>query len=98
MKLLAVEHETGLEVLYVAGSVASLFGLIPLVLQGWAAIRGRFPRRHAQFDEPVEVRRIDNAGRLQEEHLHLPKMSASLLHIGTFAPTVSMVSNLWRTR
>ncbi|MGA3333582.1 MAG: hypothetical protein ABSC62_05390 [Terracidiphilus sp.] len=93
-KLLLVEHETGLEVLYIAGSIASLFGLIPLVLQGWAAIRGRFPGRHAQMDGPVEIRRIDNAGRLQEEHLRSQQLSASLLHIGTFAPTVSMAAAL----
>jgi len=93
-KLLLVEHETGLEVLYIAGSIASLFGLIPLVLQGWAAIRGRFPGRHAKMDGPVEIRRIDNAGRLQEEHLHSQQLSASILHIGTFAPTVSMAATL----
>lgn len=92
--LLLVEHETGLEILYIAGSIASLFGLIPLVLQGWAAIRGRFPGRRAQMDGPVEIRRIDNAGRLQEEHLHSHQQSTSLLHIGTFAPTVSLAATL----
>ncbi len=94
VKLLLVEHETGLEVLYIAGSIASLFGLIPLILQGWAAIRGRFPGRRPHMDGPVEIRRIDNAGRLQEEHLHSHQQSASLLHIGTFAPTVSLAATL----
>ena len=85
VKLLLVEHETGLEVLYIAGSIASSFGLIPLILQRWAAIRGRFPGRHAQFGGPVEIRRVDNAGHLQEEHLHSRQFSASFFHIGTFA-------------
>lgn len=85
VKLLLVEHETGLEVLYIAGSIASSFGSIPLILQRWAAIRGRFPGRHAQFGGPVEIRRVDNAGHLQEEHLHSRQFSASFFHIGTFA-------------
>jgi len=33
--LILVEHETGLEILCIAGSIASLIGLVPLVLQGW---------------------------------------------------------------
>ena len=94
IKLLLVEHETGLEVLYIAGSIASLVGLIPLVLQGWAAIRHRFPGHHMRIDGPVEIRRIDQTGHLQEEHLHSRQLSTSFLHIGTFAPTISMATTL----
>ena len=39
-KIIVVEHETGLEILYVAGSIASLIALIPLVLQAWGSVRG----------------------------------------------------------
>jgi hypothetical protein len=67
-KIIVVEHETGLEILYIAGSIASLIGLIPLVLQSWGAIRGYLDRRHANHIRSVEIRRIDNAGELREDH------------------------------
>ena len=35
-KIIVVEHETGLEILYIAASIASLVGVIPLVLQCWS--------------------------------------------------------------
>ncbi|MGA3130674.1 MAG: hypothetical protein ABSD59_07725 [Terracidiphilus sp.] len=91
-KLLLVEHETGLEILYIAGSIASLFSLVPMILQGWAAIRGRFPRRGRLINHPVEIRRIDHAGHLHEEHLHDHQLSASLAPMGTLAPAVAMAA------
>jgi hypothetical protein len=89
-----VEHETGLEILYIAGSIASLLGLIPLVLQGWAAIRGRFPRRGASFDYPVEIRQIDQTGRLHEEHLHPRQLSASLMPMGSLVSAITTAGTL----
>lgn len=93
-KLLFVEHETGLEVLYIAASIASLLSLIPLVLQGWALIRGRLPGRHAPNDAHAEIRRIDQAGRLHEEHVHARQPSPSLLAMGTLAPAITMAGTL----
>jgi len=93
-KLLLVEHETGLEILYIAGSIASLFSLVPMILQGWAAIRGRFPRRGRLINPPVEIRRIDHAGRLQEEHLHDPQLSVPLLPMGALAPAVTIAATI----
>lgn len=69
-KVIVVEHETGLELLYVAGSIASLIGLVPLILQGWRALRSHFQHRHTGSTHPIEIRRIDAAGHLQEEHVH----------------------------
>ena len=43
-KVIVVEHETGLELLYIAGSIASLIGLIPLVIQAWGSVRGYLDR------------------------------------------------------
>ncbi|HUV68317.1 MAG TPA: hypothetical protein VMW15_01560 [Terracidiphilus sp.] len=91
-KLLLVEHETGLEILYIAGSIASLFSLVPMILQGWAAIRGRFPRRGRLINQPVEIRRIDQAGRLHEEHLHDHQLSAPSLPMGTLAPAFTIAA------
>ncbi len=88
-RLLLVEHETGLEILYIAGSIASLLGLIPLVLQGWAAIRGRLPRHGASLDYPVEIRQIDQTGRLNEKHLHPHQLSASLMPMGSFFSAIA---------
>jgi hypothetical protein len=93
-KMLLVEHETGLEILYIAGSIASLLGMIPLVLQGWTAIRRRFPRRRASLDHPVEIRRIDQTGRLREEHLHPRQLSASMTPMGSLVSAVTTAGTL----
>lgn len=77
-KIIVVEHETGLEILCIAGSIASLIGLIPLVLQCWGAIRGYRNRRHANDIRRVEIRRIDTAGNLHEDYLRDLPGSSSL--------------------
>lgn len=66
-KLIMVEHETGLEILYIVGSIASIVGLIPLVLQAWGKVRGYFDSRHVHACEAVEIRRLDKGGKLCEE-------------------------------
>jgi hypothetical protein len=86
MKIIVVEHETGLEILYVAGSIASLVGLIPLVLHAWGAIRGYIDRRHANHIRSIEIRRIDTAGKLHEDHQHhFPISSAFPINISNSA-------------
>src|ERR1700733_2807671 len=47
-KVIIVEHETGLEILYVASSIASLLGLIPTILNFWSWIRDGRNRHHSQ--------------------------------------------------
>jgi hypothetical protein len=66
-RAIIVEHETGLEILYVAGSIASLVSIIPLVLQGWRAFRGRHAGRHDFHNQGIELRRLDENGNLIEE-------------------------------
>ena len=66
-KVIVVEHETGLEILYIAGSVASIISLVPLVLRCWQAIRGHLHRPHHPDFHALEIRRIDSSGRLVEE-------------------------------
>lgn len=66
-RLIIVEHETGLEILYVAGSVASLLGLIPLVLRCWSVVRGDGRHRPPDFNR-VEIRRLNADGHLIEEN------------------------------
>jgi hypothetical protein len=77
--VILVEHETGLEILNTAGSIASLIGLVPLVVQAWRAFR-----RHRHHHEPheIEIRRLDAAGNLSEEHAH----SLNSLHPGAGGP------------
>jgi len=70
VKTIVVEHETGLEILYVAGSIASLVCLIPLILQCWSGIRGRGRRPYLPDFRSVEIRRLDNKGRLIEDRAH----------------------------
>jgi len=67
-KIIVVEHETGLEILYIAASVASLVGLIPLVLRAWGSIRGYLDRGQVHHFRGVEIRRLDGRGRLCEDH------------------------------
>jgi hypothetical protein len=55
--------------LYIAGSIASLIGIIPLILQGWNVLR-QFAHPKNPFNE-IEVRRLDQTGKLQEHTAHL---------------------------
>jgi hypothetical protein len=90
-KIIIVEHETGLEILYIAGSIASLIGLIPLVLQSWRSIRGNFSRRN-HLDHDIEIRRVDNNGHLREDHVH--GMRAYETSIGSFYSALTSSANL----
>jgi hypothetical protein len=65
-KVVIVEHETGLEVLYIAGSIASLLSLIPLILRCWSVVRGDGRHRPPDFRQ-VEMRRLGDNGRLVED-------------------------------
>lgn len=69
-RVIIVEHETGLEILYIAGSIASLIGILPLIVQSWRAFRGHHAGRRDFDDRGVEIRRIDEKGHLAEEHIH----------------------------
>jgi hypothetical protein len=70
-KALLVEHETGLEVLYIAGSIASLLSLIPLINSGWKFMRNRFQDRRFFSDRAagIEIRIIDQKNQLVEQHV-----------------------------
>lgn len=94
--LIVVEHETGLELLYIAGSVASLIALVPLVLQGWRALRGQFSGRHMMPDQGMEIRRIDDSGRLHEEHVH-DRHFGSFMTIGSILPALATTAGLIET-
>ena len=69
-KIILEEHESGLEIFYIAGSIASLVGLIPLVLKCWSAIREHNGRHHHGGPERMEARRLGIDGKLVEEHSH----------------------------
>lgn len=73
-KIILVEHETGLELLYIAGSVASLVGLIPLIRQCWAGMHNHFsPHRHRDFRD-IEIRKLDENSKLKENHVSEDEM------------------------
>lgn len=67
-EVILVEHETGLEILYIAGSIASLIGLVPLILHYWGSGRDFVHRRQAPHPGRVEVRRMNKRGELLEQH------------------------------
>ena len=65
--IILVEHETGLEILYVAGAAASIVGLIPLVINAWKCLKGRLGRPPwREVMEPPEQRGFDDQDRLVE--------------------------------
>ena len=67
-KVVVVEHETGLEILFIAGSVASLLGVVPLILRCWSVVRGDHHFRHRPPDfQSIESRRFDGNGELIED-------------------------------
>ena len=68
-KVVAVEHETGLEILYIAGSVASLIGLIPIILDVWNRVKGFMKRLPSRDFQKIEIRRIID-GKLFENKLN----------------------------
>jgi len=92
--VILVEHETGLELLYIAGSVASLVQLIPLVLQGWSALRGRFRGRGLGIDGAIEIRRIDEGGQLREDHLQGQHYLGVTAMGGGFAPALATAAEI----
>ena len=70
-KVLLVEHETGLEILYIAGSIASLLSLIPLINSGWKFVHRRF-HDHSFFNDAgteLEIRVVNSKNQLIEQHV-----------------------------
>jgi len=66
--LIIVEHETGLEILYVIGAVASIIGLVPTIINAWVRVRDHWPPFRGRFDAGIpERRRFDRNNRLVEE-------------------------------
>jgi len=65
--IIIVEHETGLEILYISGSIASLIGL---VLQVASMIGDGRNRMHSYSDDfrDVEIRYFNKHGDFIEEH------------------------------
>jgi hypothetical protein len=86
-RIIVVSHETGLEILYIAGSIASIIGLIPLVLKCWNHLRGGFSRHHNLQD--IEIRRLDEKGHLIEQHSHELYDD----YMGSFNPTNRLLSD-----
>ena len=68
-KALLVEHETGLEILYIAGSIASLISLIPLINAVWKYVVSKplISARYRENEIGIEIRIIDSKGQLLEQ-------------------------------
>jgi hypothetical protein len=68
-RVVLVQHETGLEILAVAGSIASLIILFPMINSGWNRLRDRF-HRHPMTrgnEGAVEIRRLNQSNTLVEQ-------------------------------
>ncbi|MFX0198105.1 MAG: hypothetical protein ACFFCW_18455 [Candidatus Hodarchaeota archaeon] len=84
-QIIVVQHETGLEILYMFGSIASLLGLIPVVIQCWSRIRGNSRRQHIDQSKQIEIRRLDKKGRIVEDRV--PRL------IGGFVSPFTLINN-----
>ncbi len=68
-RVILVEHETGLEILYIAGSIASLISIVPMIVNGWKSFRHwHGARKHDIYCSHIEVRQLDEKGNLIENH------------------------------
>ena len=68
-KAILVEHETGLEILYIAGSIASIISLIPMIGSAWQRIRSGFRRPYEMdIDTRLEKRTLDLKNQVIEEY------------------------------
>ncbi len=66
--IIIVEHETGLEILYVVGAVASIVSLVPIIINTWSRMRDHWPPHRGRFGPGgPERRRFDRNDRLIEE-------------------------------
>lgn len=68
-RIALVEHETGLEILYIGGSIASIIGLVLYVGSMIRDHRRGFDRFPSDF-ENVEIRYFDQSNKYIEEHHH----------------------------
>jgi hypothetical protein len=68
-KIIIVAHTTGLEILYIAGSISSLVSLIPIVLQCWASIRSYLDFSYQHDFRSLEIRRLDTEGCLVQHRI-----------------------------
>jgi hypothetical protein len=66
--IIIVEHETGLEILYVVGAVASIVSLVPVIVNTWNSMRDHWPPHRGRFGPGgSERRRFDRNDMLIEE-------------------------------
>ncbi len=65
--ILIVEHETGLEILYVVGAVASIVSLVPMVVNTWIRLRDHWPPFRGRLEGAPQIRRLSQKGKLTEE-------------------------------
>ena len=86
-KVIVVEHETGLEILYIVGSIASIIGLVHFISQCWNSMRGHFGFRHNRSFRDIEIRKLDDKGRIEEDHVHELE-----IHGATFLPNSVIMS------
>jgi len=93
-KAIIVEHETGLEILYIAGSIASLIGLIPVVLSFWSGLRGRAGRSHHHGVQNVEIRRIDRTGHLVEDRAHGLLPTPAMTHLSLVSSALASAAEV----
>ncbi len=93
--VIIVEHETGLEILYVAGAVASIAGLVPLVLNLWNRLRDHeFPFRSRRSSATLERRTLDEHDRVRESPSPPPESVALAQLVKDFAELNQRLSRL----
>lgn len=66
--IVIVEHETGLEILYILGAYASFVSVVPVVVSIWERMRDEWPPRRGRFNpNQIDRRYFNGKGSLIEE-------------------------------
>jgi hypothetical protein len=69
VQIFLVEHESGLEILYAVGAIASIIDMIPRIIQAWRFLHIHIRGHHGTDLNEIEIRRIDQHDKLVEEHI-----------------------------
>jgi hypothetical protein len=79
--IIIVEHETGLEILYVVGAIASIVSLVPIIVNVWNTMRDHWapPHRGRFGTGGLERRRFGKNSKLIEEPA--PPLEAIMLQV-----------------
>jgi hypothetical protein len=92
-RVILVRHESGPEILSIAGDISSIICLVVLIFQGWRFLHSRLQGRPDNHLRGIEIRRIDQNGKFSEEHMPDFEMN-SMIRMGLMNPALTSITHL----